>query len=185
VGGPFDDLEPSGATGPGDRSGTGAGPGERPSAGAGPGRAPTRARRSGEPGVVRALARGATRRCGRCGGGRLFRGWFRIERRCPRCGLRLEREEGGFLGAMTINYAVTAVVWLVVVVAWLVVDLPDVHVAALTITSIAVAVLVPLAFWPFSKSIWAAVDYLVYRTDPAYARTDAADHVAGNGGPPG
>ena len=85
---------------------------------------------------------------------------------------------------MTINYAVTAVVWLAVVIVWLVLDLPDVHVAALTIASIGVAIVVPLAFWPFSKSIWAAVDYLVARTDPAYASTEAADHPAGNGGPP-
>ena len=37
---------------------------------------------------------------------RLFTSWFRIRDRCPRCGLRLEREEGGFLGAMTMNYIV-------------------------------------------------------------------------------
>ena len=33
-------------------------------------------------------------------------------RALPRCHLRLQREEGGFLGAMTINYVVTAVVFL-------------------------------------------------------------------------
>jgi uncharacterized protein (DUF983 family) len=137
-----------------------------------------------QPGAITALVRGATRRCPRCGGGKLFASWFRIRARCPRCGLRLEREEGGFLGAMTLNYGVTAAAWLVLLVVWLVLDLPDVHVALLTIASIGVAIVVPLVFWPFSKSAWAAVDYLVYRTDPSYAASEAADRARGNGGHP-
>jgi uncharacterized protein (DUF983 family) len=139
-------------------------------------------RRPDEPGAAKAFVRGGTRRCPRCGGGGLFDTWFRIKKRCPRCGLRLEREEGGFLGAMTINYAVTAIVWLAVLIVWLVVDLPDVRVLWLTVASIGVAVLVPLLFWPFSKTIWSAVDYLVYRTDPEYASREAADRASGNGG---
>lgn len=83
---------------------------------------------------------------------------------------------------MTINYAVTAFVWLAVLVVWLAIDLPDVHVAALTVTSLAVAALVPLAFFPFAKTLWAAVDYLVYRSTPEYAARDAAERAEGNGG---
>lgn len=134
------------------------------------------------PGGFTVFLRGATRRCPRCGAGRLFKSWFKIHDRCPRCGLRLEREEGGFLGAMTLNYLFTAVVWLVVLVVWLAMDLPDLHVPALTITSIAIAVLVPLLFWPFSKTIWASVDFLIYRTSPDYGSREAADRASGNGG---
>jgi uncharacterized protein (DUF983 family) len=136
----------------------------------------------GEPGATRAFLRGATKRCPRCGAGRLFSSWFRIRERCPRCGLRLEREEGGFLGAMTLNYVITALAWVTLLVVWLVVDLPDLNVSALTIASLAVAVLVPLLFWPFSKTIWAAVDYLIYRTSPDYGSREAADRASGNGG---
>lgn len=143
---------------------------------------PPTASSSGEPGALRAFLRGARRRCPRCGSGHLFRRWFTIAERCPRCGLRLQREEGGFLGSMTVNYAVTALVWVVVLVAWLVLDLPDVHVAALTVTSIAIAVIVPLAFFPFAKTIWAAVDYLVYRSTPEYVSQEMADRARGNGG---
>jgi uncharacterized protein (DUF983 family) len=137
---------------------------------------------SREPGAVTVFARGLRRRCPRCGAAHLFLGWFSIRERCSACRLPLQREEGGFLGAMTINYAVTALVWLVVFVAWMALDLPDVHVAALTITSIAIAVLVPLAFFPFAKTIWAAVDYLVYRSTPEYASQEIADRAKGNGG---
>lgn len=119
-----------------------------------------------EPGVLRVLARGLTRRCPRCGSRELFVSWLRIRERCPRCGLRLEREEGGFLGAMTINYTATAIVWLAVLVVWLALDLPEVHVTALLVVSLAVAGLVPLAFFPFAKTIWCAVDHLVVRAGP-------------------
>jgi hypothetical protein len=56
-----------------------------------------------------------------------------------------------------------------------------VHVAALTIVSLAIAGLVPLLFFPFAKTTWSAVDYLVYRSTPEYAR-DAAERSDGNGG---
>lgn len=141
-------------------------------------------RRLARPGGFTAVVRGARRRCPRCGGGGLFESWFRVRPRCPRCRLRLEREEGGFLGAMTVNYVATALVWLALLIVWLALDLPDVHVAQLTIASIALAIVVPLVLWPFSKSTWAAVDYLVYRTDPDYDSTEAADHASGNGGRP-
>jgi uncharacterized protein (DUF983 family) len=112
----------------------------------------------------------------------LFVRWFRIRERCPRCGLRLEREEGGFLGAMVLSYVVTAAAWLALLVVWLIVDLPDLHVASLTVASIAVAAVVPLVFWPFSKTIWASADYLIYRSTPDYGSREAADRASGNGG---
>jgi uncharacterized protein (DUF983 family) len=108
--GPFDDLEPPAPPTQGER----------------------------RVGAMTVLFRGATRRCPRCGGRGLFAGPFTIRRTCPTCGLRLEREEGGFLGAMTINYSVTMLLWAVLLAVWLVVDLPEVHVVALTVVSRAV-----------------------------------------------
>jgi len=87
---------------------------------------------------------------------------------CPRCEWRFEKEEGGYLGAMVLNYVVAIGVWLVVLVVGLILTLPDVPVPALTLVSVAVLVLVPLAFYPRSKTIWAAVEYLVLRAEPGY-----------------
>jgi uncharacterized protein (DUF983 family) len=185
--GPFDDLEPEDPPTPGDET---IAPTPVGRVAAQPvDRRPRRAgtpggRRPDEPGAIRAFLRGATRRCPRCGSGNLFEGWFKIRTRCRRCGLRLEREEGGFLGAMTINYVATAVVFLIVMIVWLVVDLPDVQVLRLTVAAIGVTLVFPLLFWSFSKTIWAAVDFLVYRSDPEYASVDAADRASGNGGRP-
>jgi len=85
---------------------------------------------------------------------------------------------------MTINYVVTAVVFLIVMIVWLVLDLPDVQVLRLTVAAIGVTLVFPLLFWSFSKTIWAAVDFLVYRSDPEYTSVDAADRASGNGGRP-
>jgi uncharacterized protein (DUF983 family) len=120
------------------------------------------------PGGFTVLLRGATKRCPRCGQGRLFKSWFKIRDRCPRCGLRLEREEGGFLGAMTLNYGMAFVIWGAMIGVWLAFTVPDVPVVPIMIASIAVLVGVPLWFFPRSKSLWAAIEFLVYRSDPDY-----------------
>ena len=135
-----------------------------------------------DPSAGRAFARGLTRRCPRCGSGRLFRRWLKIRERCPRCGLRLEREEGGFLGAMTIKYAVTTLAWIALLVVWLIVDLPGLRVVPLAVTSVGLVAAFPLVFFPFSKTIWATVDYLVYRSSPDYRARDPGERSGGNGG---
>jgi len=48
---------------------------------------------------------------------------------------------------MAIGYGATGVVCLTVLVVWLLIDLPDLHVLALTITSIAIAGVFPMLFW--------------------------------------
>lgn len=52
-----------------------------------------------------AILRGFRKRCPRCGERDTFVTWFQPRRACPRCELRFAKEEGGFLGAMTIHYA--------------------------------------------------------------------------------
>jgi uncharacterized protein (DUF983 family) len=135
-----------------------------------------------EPSALRALLRGLAKRCPRCGERDLFVHWLRIRDRCPRCRLRLEREEGGFLGAMTINYSATTLTWVAFLVIWLLVDLPGVRVAPLTVASVVLVGLFPLVFYPVSKTLWAAVDYLVLRSSPDYASADPAERAPGNGG---
>ena len=135
-----------------------------------------------EPSALGALLRGLAKRCPRCGERDLFVHWLRIRDRCPRCQLRLEREEGGFLGAMTINYSATTLTWVAFLVIWLLVDLPGVRVAPLTVASVILVGLFPLVFYPVSKTLWAAVDYLVLRSSPDYASADPAERAPGNGG---
>ncbi len=82
--------------------------------------------------------------------------------RCPACGLRFEREEGAFLGSLALNYGVTGALFIGTLVVWLVLTLPDVPVVLLTITSIAIALVFPLVFFPFAKMLWAAIDLVLH-----------------------
>ena len=111
------------------------------------------------------ILRGLARRCPRCGQGGLFRGWFRLVESCPRCGLRFEREEGAFLGAMALNYGVAGVIFMAVLIGWMILDWPDIQVVPLLLTCIAVITAVVILFWPFSKTLWAAVEVMLHRLD--------------------
>ena len=124
--------------------------------------------RLAETGSGRVLVRGARKRCPRCGERRIFDGFFTLRSRCPTCDLRFEREEGGFLGAMALNYAVAIGFWLVVMIVGIALTVPVVPVAPLLVMSVGVLTAVPVWFYPRSKVLWAAIEYLVARSEPEY-----------------
>jgi hypothetical protein len=101
--------------------------------------------------------------------------WFQIRTACPRCELRFAKEEGGFLGAMTLNYMVAIGIWIVVLVAGIVLTVPDVAVVPLLVASAIVLIGVPLWFYPRSKMILAAIEFLVLRGMPEYRPPIARD----------
>jgi uncharacterized protein (DUF983 family) len=120
------------------------------------------------PGIPALLLRGLTKRCPWCGKGKLFCRWFTLPERCPRCGLRFEREEGAFLGSLAINFGVTSLAFISVLVTWIAFTLPDPPVALITVASVAIALTLPLVIYPFAKTTWAAIDILMrwdQRTD--------------------
>ena len=125
--------------------------------------------------ATKALLRGFRKRCPRCGERDTFVSWFQPKRACPRCELRFAREEGGFLGAMTLNYTVAIGLWLVALIVGVVLTVPDVPVVPLLIMSAVVLIGVPLWFYPRSKMIWAAVEFLVLRSEPEYRPPVARD----------
>jgi uncharacterized protein (DUF983 family) len=122
------------------------------------------------------LVRGAARRCPACGGGRLFTEWFRMAPTCPRCGYRFEREEGFFLGAYVLNLvmAQALVMLLAVLPAIVLLDAsPDASLLPIILGGVIGAVVAPLAFSPFSKTLWAAIELIMRPVDapePADAR---------------
>ena len=135
----------------------------------------------GDPTIMVVLLRGLARRCPRCGQGKLFRRWFNFPKTCPRCGLPFEREEGAFLGSLSINYGVTGLAFFALLIGWMVASGGHVRWVPLILSSVAVVILVPLIFYPFAKTIWAAIDFLIYRSDPSYTATTGNDHAQGEG----
>lgn len=115
-----------------------------------------------EPRLARAArigVRAARLRCPRCGLAPLFAGWFRMHTACARCGLRFERAQGYFVGAIYINYGMTATIAVVgYLILWRYAALPLPAQFAIWIPFV---VLFPLWFFRYSRSLWLAAEYLV------------------------
>jgi len=60
---------------------------------------------------LQVVSRGLRNRCPNCGGATLFKvgTLFEVNPGCAKCGLRFERDEGFFIGSMSLNYGVTLV----------------------------------------------------------------------------
>jgi hypothetical protein len=83
------------------------------------------------------------------------------------------------VGGMIVNIAVTELAFLVVLVGGMALTWPQVPWGWLTFVAVAVNGIVPIVFYPFSKTIWMALDVLLHRMD-------RQDHeVAGDGDPRG
>ena len=111
-----------------------------------------------EPSRPRMLWRGLTRRCPRCGGGKLFTRWFRMVPDCPHCGLHYEREQGYWVGAIAINTAVVGLLFAIVLVTVSALTIPDIPWVALLMAEVPLMAIGPAAFYPYSKTLWVAVD---------------------------
>ena len=107
----------------------------------------------------RALGRAMRLRCPRCGRTQLFTGWFTMHERCAVCGLVYEREQGYFVGAIYVNYAVTVAIAVgtVLVLDWTI----GLTLRAQLALGIALVTLVPLVFFRYARSLWLGVDHLV------------------------
>ena len=120
------------------------------------------------PSVGEMLRRALRLRCPLCGVGRLFSGWFAMDETCETCGLRFEREHGYFVGAIYVNYVVTAVLCLGIPIVL------DVLFGIPVWTQLAVAgvlaVLVPIVFFRYARSLWLGIDHLVTAADDATER---------------
>jgi len=117
------------------------------------------------------VGRGLTKRCPRCGSGRLFRRWFTMVRHCPGCGMRFERDSGFFLGAYVMNYAAAAGVVAVVMGVIIVLESRSTGGSADLLPVIVVgscaAILIPLVFYPVSKTLWTAIELIMKPLDIA------------------
>ena len=128
-----------------------------------------------EAGATRVLLRGLRKRCPRCGARDIWLTFFHPKPRCPVCDLRFEAEEGGFLGAMVVNYVFATMFWIIVLAITLIATVPFIPVAQLIIASIAILGGLPVWFYPRSKMVWAAVEFLTARSEPGYRTPTARD----------
>lgn len=112
--------------------------------------------------VVSLFTRAIRLRCPHCGGAPIFVTWSRLVPNCPVCGLGLERgEEGYWLGAYFFNLMAMETVFSVWVVGFLLVTWPTPPWELFQVSTVVLMLLVPVAFFPYSKTFFLAFDLLV------------------------
>lgn len=119
--------------------------------------------------------RGLLRRCPRCGGSGWWIGWLKRVPRCRSCGYRYEREPGFSLGAITINLMVTFALLAVVLAVGITWSYPHLAVVPILVVGGIVVLVLPVLFYPYSYTVWAAVDLLMHPLDAG----EAADAEVG------
>jgi uncharacterized protein (DUF983 family) len=85
-------------------------------------------------------------------------GPFVMYSQCPRCALKFEREQGYFVGAIYVNYAVTIAV---VLPGFFILEyLTPITLVQQLMVWIPFAIVFPLLFFRHSRSLWMALDYI-------------------------
>jgi uncharacterized protein (DUF983 family) len=100
---------------------------------------------------------GLRRRCPRCGAP-AFDNYFGMKEDCRQCGIHFEREEGYWVGALIINTTVTFATFLVIFVSGILITWPDVPWTVVGVVTIVANGLIPVVFYPISKSLWLALE---------------------------
>ncbi|MCC5025576.1 MAG: DUF983 domain-containing protein [Candidatus Synoicihabitans palmerolidicus] len=107
------------------------------------------------------VARGLSNRCPNCGERTLFKPgqWFELNKTCPTCELPIERDEGFFLGSMSLNYGVTIGLFLVPILLWYLAG----GISGMVVSMMAGlgAILFPILFYRASRSWWLMNYYFV------------------------
>jgi uncharacterized protein (DUF983 family) len=86
----------------------------------------------------------------------MFKSLFSMYPQCQVCHLRFEREQGYFLGAIYINYAVTVIM---VLTGFFILEyMTDVALLHQILLWCAFGVVFPLFFYRYSKSLWLSID---------------------------
>jgi uncharacterized protein (DUF983 family) len=112
--------------------------------------------------ALQIVGRAARRRCPNCGGAGIFATWLRMVKRCPRCGLTLEREQGYRVGAYMLNIVVAELVFVAILLGVLAVTWPEPPWRWLTYGSAAAMIALPIGFYPFAQTLFLGIDLLVH-----------------------
>ena len=112
--------------------------------------------------AVRILWRGIRLHCPHCGSSGILDGWFKLQHRCPSCGLVLDRGESDyFLGAYLVNLVAVELILTAIMVAIGIATAPDVPWTLLTWGGVVFALVVAIGCYPLTKVLWLAFDVIL------------------------
>ncbi|MFL5401257.1 MAG: DUF983 domain-containing protein [Gemmatimonadales bacterium] len=97
--------------------------------------------------------------CPNCGGGPLFEHWVKMRERCPVCRIRLARGEEGYqVGAYMFNMVAAELIFAAIFLAVLLSTWPAPPWHQLLYGGVALMLILPVLFYPFSKTLFLAFD---------------------------
>lgn len=129
------------------------------------------------------LGRALRLRCPNCGAPRIFAKWGQLKQRCPECGLWLERGEGDYyLGAYTVSLIFIEAVFAIGFVAALVMTWPDPPWDLIQWGGAVVLAAGVIIAYPFSKTIWLAIDLMFRPVTPDDLSADGPIETHGPAG---
>ena len=89
-----------------------------------------------------------------------------MDETCGECGLRFEREPGYWVGAVTINTVVIFATFLVTFGGMVLSTWPDVPWAMVLVLTLTINLVVPIVFYPVSKTLWLALELSWHPLEP-------------------
>ncbi len=109
------------------------------------------------------LGRAVRLRCAWCGHRHgILRGWFHRFESCQNCGLSVQRGQEGFeLGAASINAILTLGAVIAAAAISIAITYPDVATVPLIVILGVTAVVLPILLYPFTFTIWFAVELVM------------------------
>lgn len=102
---------------------------------------------------------------------------MRLTDTCSECGLRYEREEGYWLGAILINTAFTIGAFGVGMIVWAIATWPDPPWGVMTIVGIGFNLIAPIVFYPYSKTLWVAMEITAHPPGVPSRRSPVASQM--------
>ena len=104
------------------------------------------------------VKRGLRKRCPVCEAKGIFDSWFKLKDSCPSCGYRFAREEGYWVSAIIVNVGVIQTMFVVLFIVVVIATAPDVEWGPLLIVGGVMNLIFPIFFYPYSKTVWMAID---------------------------
>jgi uncharacterized protein (DUF983 family) len=104
------------------------------------------------------LRRAARLQCPICGQRGLFHNWVQMVPECPQCGLVFGRLPGHWLGSWFLNICLVQLVVVLILIISVAATWPDPPMWIIGGATAASALVVPFLFFPYSRTLWMAID---------------------------
>ena len=109
--------------------------------------------------IIKILSRCLRLRCPVCGQTSIVQSLFQIKHHCSSCNALFKREDGFFVGAISVNVVTTEFMILIIYLACL--PLINSHYELVLTVLFIMALLFPVAFYHHSWSVWLSLDHFI------------------------